>query len=148
MRDPARAGVGALGDLAIHLVDAFSALGDLPRLVAVSLDRDGAGRGDVGGSALGRWRDVPITLRASSVTRPPGLELSISGARATAVLRDGALELVSDRGNPERWIGAPPDAGDALRAFAVRLRARRLGRDGLAPAIRAQEALERAVLLD
>jgi predicted dehydrogenase len=148
MRDPARAGVGALGDLAIHLIDAFSALGDLPRLIAVSLDRDGAGRGDVGGSALGRWRDVPITLHASSVTRPPGLELSISGARATAVLRDGSLELVSGRGSPERWIGAPPDAGDALRAFAAGLRARRLGRDGLGPAIRAQEALERAVLLD
>ena len=148
MRDPARAGVGALGDLAIHLIDAFSALGDLPRLIAVSLDRDGAGRGDVGGSALGRWRDVPITLRASSVTRPPGLELSISGARATAVLRDGSLELVSGRGSPERWIGAPPDAGNALRAFAAGLRARRLGRDGLAHAIRAQDALERAVLLD
>jgi predicted dehydrogenase len=148
MRDPARAGVGALGDLAIHLVDAFSALGDLPRLLAVSLDRDGAGRGDVGGSVLGRWRDVPITLRASSVTRPSGLELTITGARATAVLRDGSLELVSGRGAPERWVGAPPDAGDALRAFAARLRLRRLGRDGLEPAIRAQEALERAVLLD
>lgn len=150
MRDPARAGVGALGDLAIHLVDAFSALGDLPRLMAVSLDRDrdGASRGDLGGSALGRWRDVPITLRTSWVTRPPGLELTISGARATAVLRDGSLELVSGRGSPERWIGAPPDAGDALRAFAARLRVRRLGRDGLAPAIRAQDALERAVLLD
>jgi predicted dehydrogenase len=148
MRDPRRAGVGALGDLAIHLVDAFAVLGDLPRLTAVTLDRDGAGRGDLGGSALGRWRGVPITLRASSVTRPPGLKLSISGARATAVLRDGSLELVSDTGSGERWVGAPPDAGDALRAFAARLRARRLGRDGLAPAIRAQEALERAILLD
>jgi predicted dehydrogenase len=148
MRDPARAGVGALGDLAIHLVDAFAMLGELPRLLAVSLDRDGAGRGDVGGSALGRWRDVPITLRASWVTRPAGLELSISGARATAVLRDGSLELISDTGAGERWIGAPPDAGNALRAFAARLRARRFARDGLAPAIRAQEALERAVVLD
>lgn len=148
MRDPARSGVGALGDLAIHLVDAFATLGELPRLQAVSLDRDGAGRGDVGGSALGRWSGVPITLRASWVTRPPGLELSVSGARATAVLRDGSLELISEVGGGERWIGAPPDAGDALRAFATRLRARRFGRDGLAPAIRAQEALERAVLLD
>jgi predicted dehydrogenase len=147
MRDPARAGVGALGDLAIHLVDAFAALGDAPRLLAVSLDRDGAGRGDVGGSALGRWRDVPLTLRASWVTRPPGLELSVSGARATAVLRDGSLELVSDSDSGERWIGAPPDAGDALRAFTARLRARRFGRDELAPAIRAQEALERAIRL-
>ena len=147
MRDPARAGVGALGDLAIHLVDAFAALGDAPRLLAVSLDRDGTGRGDVGGSALGRWRDVPLTLRASWVTRPPGLELSVSGARATAVLRDGSLELVSDSDSGERWIGAPPDAGDALRAFTARLRARRFGRDELAPAIRAQEALERAIRL-
>jgi predicted dehydrogenase len=148
MRDPARAGVGALGDLAIHLVDAFAALGELPRLLAVSLDRDATGRGDVGGSVLGRWRNVPVTLRASWVTRPAGLELSISGARATAVVRDGSLEIVSDTGSGERWIGAPPDAGDALRAFAVRLRSRRFARDGLAPAIRAQEALERAVVLD
>lgn len=147
MRDPTRAGVGALGDLAIHLIDAFAALGDAPRLLAVSLDRDGAGRGDVGGSALGRWRDVPLTLRASWVTRPPGLELSVSGARATALLRDGSLELVSDSGSGERWIGAPPDAGDALRAFTARLRARRFGRDELVPAIRAQEALERAIRL-
>jgi predicted dehydrogenase len=147
MRDPARAGVGALGDLAIHLVDAFAVLGEAPRVLAVSLDRDGAGRGDVGGSALGRWRDVPLTLRASWVTRPPGLELSVSGARATAVLRDGSLELVSDSGSGERWVGAPPDAGDALRAFTARLRARRFGRDDLAPAIRAQEALERAIRL-
>jgi predicted dehydrogenase len=147
MRDPARAGVGALGDLAIHLVDAFAALGDAPRLLAVSLDRDGTGRGDVGGSVLGRWRDVPLTLRASWVTRPPGLELTISGARATALLRDGSLELLSGSGTGERWIGAPPDAGDALRAFTARLRARRFGRDELAPAIRAQEALERAIRL-
>jgi hypothetical protein len=75
------------------------------------------------------------------------LELSVSGARATAVLRDGSLELVSDSGSGERWIGAPPDAGDALRAFTARLRARRFGRDELAPAIRAQEALERAIRL-
>jgi predicted dehydrogenase len=147
MRDPARAGVGALGDLAIHLVDAFATLGEAPRLLAVSLDRDGAARGDVGGSVLGRWRDVPLTLRASWVTRPPGLELSVSGARATAVLRDGSLEIVSESGSGERWIGAPPDAGDALRAFTVRLRARRFGHDELAPAIRAQEALERAIRL-
>jgi predicted dehydrogenase len=147
MRDPARAGVGGLGDLAIHLVDAFAALGDAPRLLAVSLDHDGAGRGDVGGSVLGRWRDVPLTLRASWVTRPSGLELSVSGARATAVLRDGSLEIVSDSGSGQRWIGAPPDAGDALRAFTARLRARRFGRDDLAPAIRAQEALERAIRL-
>lgn len=71
----------------------------------------------------------------------------MSGARATAVLRDGSLELVSDSDSGERWIGAPPDAGDALRAFTARLRARRFGRDELAPAIRAQEALERAIRL-
>jgi hypothetical protein len=47
---------------------------------------------------------VPITLRASSVTRPPRLELTITGARATAVLRDGSLELVSGRGTPERAV--------------------------------------------
>ena len=48
-------------------------------------------------------------------------------------------------GEPERWVGAPPDAADAVREFFVRLRARRLPRDGLAPAVRAQAVLEAAV---
>jgi hypothetical protein len=62
----------------------------------------------------------------------------------TATLRDGVLELIGDRGAAERWVGAPPDAGEALRAFAHRLRTRRFPRDGLAAAVRAQERLEAA----
>jgi hypothetical protein len=64
------------------------------------------------------------------------------------VLRDGTLEILADDGTRERWIGPPPDAGEALRAFANRLRTRRLELNGLEPAIRAQEAIERAVVLD
>ena len=147
MRDPRRAGVGGFGDLALHLVDALAALRpDEPLSVgAVALDRGGPGEGDVGGVAAGRWAGVPLTLRSSWATRPGGLELVVAGAAATAVLRDGVLELVDDRGGVERWVGAPPDAGEALRAFAVRLRTRRFPRDGLAPAIHAQERLEAAV---
>jgi hypothetical protein len=63
-------------------------------------------------------------------------------------LRDGTLEIVADDGARERWVGPPPDAGEALRAFADRLRTRRLEFNGLEHAIRAQEAIERAVLLD
>jgi hypothetical protein len=55
------------------------------------------------------------------------------------------LELDRNGGSPERWVGAPPDAGEALRAFTARLRVRRFPREGLAPAIRAQELLEAAV---
>ena len=84
-------------------------------------------------------------MRASWAVRPGGLELTIAGAAGTATLRDGTLDLARGGSEPQRWIGAPPDAGDALRAFAARLRSRRLPRDGLAPAVRAQEVLEAAV---
>jgi predicted dehydrogenase len=147
LRDPRRAGVGGFGDLALHLVDALAALDEdePPRLAAVALDRGGAGEGDLGGVAVGAWAGAPLTVRASWATRPGGLELAVHGATGTATVRQGVLEVADERGDPERWVGAPPDAGEALRAFAARLRARRLPRDGLAPAIRAQERLEAAV---
>jgi predicted dehydrogenase len=146
MRDPRRAGVGGFGDLALHLLDALAALPaeEPPALAAVALDRGAQGRGDVGGVALGRWSGAPLSVGASWASRPGGLELVVTGAAGTATLRDGVLELVRD-GRAERWVGAPPDAGEALRAFAARLRARRFPRDGLAPAVRAQELLEAAV---
>jgi predicted dehydrogenase len=145
MRDPRRAGVGGFGDLALHLVDALTLLpaDEPPNLAAVTLDR--AGDGDVGGIALGTWAGAPLTVRAGWATRPGGLALVVSGAAGTATLDGGVLVLTGDRGSAERWVGAPPDAGEALRAFAARLRARRFPRDGLAPAIRAQERLEAAV---
>jgi hypothetical protein len=46
---------------------------------------------------------------------------------------------------PERWVGPPPDAGEAVRAFLARLRARRFAREGLAPAVQAQQVLEAAL---
>jgi predicted dehydrogenase len=146
MRDPRRAGVGGFGDLALHLVDALAALSadEPPSLAAVALDRGAAGQADLGGVALGTWAGAPLTVRASWATRPGGLELVVSGGAGTATVREGVLELIRN-GGAERWIGAPPDAGEALRAFAARLRARRFPRDGLAPAIRAQEQLEAAV---
>jgi hypothetical protein len=55
------------------------------------------------------------------------------------------LELARGGGEPQRWVGAGPDAGEALRAFAVRLRARRLPREGLTPAVEAHAVLEAAV---
>jgi predicted dehydrogenase len=147
MRDPRRAGVGGFGDLALHLVDALAALtpDEPPRLAAVALDRGAPGQTDLGGTALGSWAGAPLTVRASWATRPGGLKLTVSGAAGTATLRDGVLELTDGDGRTERWVGAPPDAGEAVRAFAARLRTRRLPRDGLAPAIRAQERLEAAV---
>jgi predicted dehydrogenase len=147
MRDLRRAGVGGFGDLALHLVDALAALqvDEEPRLAAVALDRAAEGGGDVGGIAIGTWADAPLALRAGWASRPGGLELVVAGAAGTATLRDGVLELSAERGSAERWVGAPPDAGEAVRAFATRLRARRFPRDGLAPAIRAQERLEAAV---
>jgi predicted dehydrogenase len=146
MRDPRRAGVGGFGDLALHLVDALATLppGEPPTLAAVVLDRGEPGRGDLGGVALGTWADAPLTVRASYAARPGGLELVLSGAAGTATVRDGVLEVVRG-GAPERWVGAPPDAGEALRAFAAALRGRRFPRDGLAPAVRAQALLEAAV---
>jgi predicted dehydrogenase len=148
MRDPRRAGVGALGDLAIPLVDALAVLGGAPVLTAVSFDRGPVGGGDLGGTAVGRWADVPLSVRTSWATRPAALELAINGAAASAVVREGTLELVRADGSRERWVGAPPDAGEALRAFAARLRARRLTTRELDAAIAAQTIVERAAVLD
>src|SRR5690349_9983380 len=78
MRDRARAGVGGFGDLGLHLVDALAVLagGEAPRLTAAAFDRPAGGRGgDLGGSALGTWRGVPLSLSASWAVRPGGLEL-------------------------------------------------------------------------
>jgi predicted dehydrogenase len=145
-RDPARAGVGGFGDLALHLLDALEVLGgeEPPRLAAVALDRDD-GAGDVGGVALGTWAGVPLSVRAGWATRPGGLVLEVTGATGTALLHGGTLELRRSVGETERWVGAPPDAGESVRAFARALRARRFPRDGLGPAIRAQQALDAAV---
>jgi predicted dehydrogenase len=145
MRDVDRAGVGGFGDLALHLVDALAVLtsDDPPSLAAVALDR--AGDGDVGGLALGSWAGVPLSVRASWAVRPGGLELVVAGAAGTAEIRDGVLELARGGPTPERWVGAPPDAGEATRAFLNQLRTRRFPRDGLAPAVRAQQVLEAAV---
>jgi predicted dehydrogenase len=147
MRDPERAGVGGFGDLALHVVDALAALraDEPPALHAVALDRPGPGRADIGGTALGTWAGAPLTVRASWAARPGGLELVVTGAAATATLREGVLEIDHGAGEPERWVGPPPDAGEAVRAFANRLRARRFPRDGLAPAVQAQALLEAAV---
>ncbi len=142
MRDPRRAGVGGFGDLALHLVDALAVLSpdEPPVVAATTLDREG--RGDVGGAAVGRAAGVPLTLRAGWATNPGGLELVVAGSAGTAVLRDGVLEL-----GDERWVGPPPDAGEAVRAFAACLRARRFPRDGLERAARAQHVLESAIAI-
>src|SRR3954470_12836876 len=147
MRDPERAGLGGFGDRALHVVDALTALGadEPPALHAVALDGPGAGRADVGGVALGTGAGAPLTVRASWAVRPGGLEVLVAGSAGSATLRDGVLELDRGRGEPERWVGPPPDAGEAVRAFANRLRARRFPRDGLAPAVQAQALLEAAV---
>jgi predicted dehydrogenase len=147
MQDPARAGLGGFGDLALHVVDALVALraDEPPALHAVALDRPGGGRGDIGGTALGTWAGAPLTVRASWAARPGGLEMVVTGASGTATLREGVLELDRGAGEPERWVGPPPDAGEAVRAFANRLRARRFPRDGLAPAVQAQAVVEAAV---
>ena len=142
--DPGRGGAGGMVELGIHLVDALAGLGSRPRLEAVSADRRTRGRTDVGGVALGRWTDAPLSLRVSQIVRPAGLEVAVSGSSASAVLRDGTLELAGDRGAPERWVGAPPDPAEAFRAFLQRLRARRLELNGLQDALAAHEALERA----
>jgi predicted dehydrogenase len=141
-RDRERAGVGGFGDLGFNLVDLLGALpGDEPpRLATVAVDRD-----DVGGTALGTWNGVPLAIHASWAERPGGLEVVVRGAAATATVRGGTLELEREAGRPERWVGAPPDAGEAVRAFAAALRTRRLPRDGLAAAVRVQETLEAAI---
>lgn len=149
MRDPLRAGGGAFLDLGQHLVDAVATLpagdGEPPRLAAVALDRDGRRRGDLGGAALGVWAGVPLSVRTSWATEPGGLELTVTGATGTALIREGVLTLERASGAAERWVGAPPDPGDALRAFLRRLRADRLERDGLARAVSAQEIVEAAL---
>jgi predicted dehydrogenase len=147
MREPERAGVGGFGDLALHVVDALAALraDEPPALHAVALDRAGAGELDVGGMAVGTWAGAPLTVRSSWAARPGGLEVILTGSAGTATLRDGVLLLDRGGGEPERWVGPPPDAGEAVRAFARRLRARRFPRDGLAPAVQAQALLEAAI---
>lgn len=138
---------GGMADLGIPLVDSLAALGARPRLDAVRFDRRRGDPVDRGGVAVGTWGDVPLTLRASWMARPGTLELVVNGAAATAVLRDGTLELTSEVGAPERWVGAPPDPAEAVRAFLERLRRRRLDPQRLEDAIRAQEAIERAAVL-
>jgi predicted dehydrogenase len=148
MLDRRRSGAGALVILGTHLVDGLAALGRVPVMIgAVTPDRGQGARMDLGGTAVGRWGDVPLSLRTSWAARPEGLEFQINGTTASAVLRDGSLEILAGEGSRERWIGAPPDAGESLRAFAQRLRRRRLELEGLEGAISAQETIERAVVL-
>jgi len=144
--DPRRGGVGAFSELGTHLLDALQALGAPPRIEAVSIDRGFQPGVDLGGAALGSWAGAPLNLRVGWIGRPPGLVLSIDGTRASALVRDGTLELLSGSGHGrgERWAGAPPDPAEGLRAFIERLRRRRLALDGLSAAVRVQEALERA----
>jgi predicted dehydrogenase len=142
-----RAGGGAMTDLGIHLVDALTALGLPPHLEAVRVDRRSGEPGDLGGVAVGLWGDAPLTLRTSWVTRPGGLELTVNGTIATASLRDGTLEITPDQGAPERWVGAPPDPAEAVRAFFQRLRTRRLEPNGLRDAVAAHEVIARATVL-
>ena len=140
MLDPARAGVGGFGDLGLHLLDALAVLApdEPPRLAAVALDA-------VGGTGLGRWAGVPMRVNASWGVRPGGLEITVAGGTGTAVLRGGVLEVHREFGEPERWVGAPPDAGESVRGFAEALRTRRFPRDGLTAAVRAHVALQEAV---
>ncbi len=149
MRDQDRAGVGGFGDRALHLLDLLGVLsgGEPPRLAAVTLDRPAGSRGDIGGAGVGTWMGTPLSVRAGWAARPGGLELLVAGSAGTATLRGGTLELARDGGEPERWIGAPPHPGEALRAFAARVAARRLPADGLLGAVRAQERLEAALLV-
>jgi hypothetical protein len=71
------------GEIARSRTPAYAA----PRLDAVTLDRGPHGSTDLGGVAVGRWGDVPLDVRTSWVTRPLGLQLTITGAHATAVIR-------------------------------------------------------------
>src|SRR4051812_33354773 len=89
MRDPERAGLGGFGDRALHVVDALTALGadEPPALHAVALDRDGGGRADVGGVAVGTWAGAPLTVRASWAVRPGGLEVLVAGSAGRAAPR-------------------------------------------------------------
>jgi hypothetical protein len=101
----------------------------------------------LGGVAVGRWGDVPLSVRASWIVRPGGLELVINGTSATAVVQGGTLEVSADLGAPERWIGAPPDPAEGVRAFFPRLRSRRLDLKGLEGVVSAHEVIERATVL-
>jgi predicted dehydrogenase len=141
---PGRPAAGDMVELGIHPVDALAALSARPRLDAVRLDRPRGAPTDLGGAAVGRWGDVPLSLRVSGMARPGGLEVVVNGTVATARLRDGTLELSADAGVPERWIGAPPDPADGVRAFLGRLRARRLDLTGLEDVVSAHETIERA----
>lgn len=147
MRDRRRAGLGSFGERALHLLDALTALPteEPLGLAAIVLDRPGAI--ELGGAAVGSCAGVPLTVRAGWATRPGGLELVVTGAAGSATLRDGALELSRNAGPDDAWIGAPPDAGEAVRAFAVHLRARQFPRAGLVGAIHAQQLLETAMQL-
>ena len=125
MRDARRAGVGGFGDLALHLVDALSALGadEPPRLAAVTLDRDGAGTADIGGSAVGTWAGAPLTVRASWAVRPGGLELAVAGSAGTAVAARRRA-----RARPRRGRAAALDRrGAGRRRGPARLRSPRAG---------------------
>jgi predicted dehydrogenase len=137
----------AFGDLAVHLLDALAFLGEPPRLDAVSLDRGPGGR-DVGGAGIGRWGSIPLVLRASAASADAGVRITADGSRARAVIVDGVLELVDADGDSERWVGGPPDAGEAVRAFLDRLRRRAFPRDPLAGVMRAQATAERAHRFD
>jgi predicted dehydrogenase len=148
MTDARRAGVGGFADLAVHLLDALASLGAPPRLDAIALDRGASGESDIGGTAVGRWVGVPLTVRTSRAVRPAELALTVSGARATARMLGGTLEIAGADGATERWIGAPPDAGESLRAFASRLRSRRLDLRGLEAAVEVQHSIERAAVAD
>ena len=130
-------------ELAVHLLDALSLLGETPRLDAVTLDAR-TGGDDLGGAAVGRWGPAPLVVRGSLAAHAPQLRLALQGSRTSAVLRDGSLELRDGAGSPDRWIGAPPDPGEPVRAFVARLRRREFPRRPLAGPARAQAIAEQA----
>ena len=121
MLDPARAGVGAFGDLGTHLLDVLRWLRPGVELTVdsaqLSVVPDQAL--DVAGTAQLAFADgVPCTVRASWVDHPGGLRVRLEGEQASAVVEDGRLTVA---GREER-SGPPPDARDALRAFVADLR--------------------------
>ena len=66
----------------------------------------------------------PLTVRAGWATRPGGLELMMTGGRARRRGVRGGSSCTATAAGPS-VVGAEPDAGEALRAFTGRLRARR-----------------------